>query len=70
MDITDVARIVSTTILTAVDNIFYGGSVINAGVLSNDFVDSGFWKTEALRLVKWRQIWSAANSKSQAFPAH
>jgi hypothetical protein len=44
-DLTDLARIVSTIIFVAVDNTFYNGIVINAGVLSRLLQTARFWET-------------------------
>jgi len=45
MNLTDLARIVSTIIFIAVDNTFYNGIVINAGVLSRILQTARFWET-------------------------
>jgi len=45
MDLTDLALIVSTIIFIAVDNTFYNGVVINAGVLSRILRMARFWET-------------------------
>src|SRR5260370_41541764 len=45
MDLTDLARIVSTLIFIAVNNTFYNGVVINAAVLSRILSLARFWKT-------------------------
>lgn len=45
MDLTELAQIVSTIILIAVDNPFYNGLVINATVLSRISSMARFWKT-------------------------
>ncbi len=45
MDLTDLARIVSTIIFIAVDNTFYNGVVINAAVLSRILSLARFWET-------------------------
>ncbi len=44
-DLTDLASIVSTIIFIAVDNTFYNGVVINAGVLSRTLQMARFWET-------------------------
>jgi len=49
MDLTDLARIVSTIIFITVDNTFYNGSVINAAVVSKILSMAHFWKTSRLR---------------------
>jgi len=64
MDLTDLARIVSTIIFITVDNTFYNRSVINTGVDLNDFVDGAFLEDKPVE-VSWkrRRICSAENSK-------
>ena len=63
MDLTDLARIVSTIIFITVDNTFYNGVVINAGGLSRIFRMAGFWETSRRFCRKRRRIWSAENGK-------
>jgi hypothetical protein len=59
VELTDLARIVSTTILTAVDNTLYNGSVINVTVISRILAPARFGR----RAGKRRRIYIAENSK-------
>ncbi len=63
MDLTDLARIVSTIIFIAVDNTFYNGVVINAGGLSRILRMARFRGTSRRFCRKRRRIWSAENGK-------
>jgi len=63
MDLTDLARIVSTIIFITVDNTFYTEDVINAGGLSRILRMARFWETSRRFCRKRRRIWSAENGK-------
>ena len=58
-DFTELARIVSTIIFIAVDNTFYNGVVINAGVLSRILRMARFWETSRRFCRKRRRIFGA-----------
>jgi len=84
MDLTDLALIVSTIILITVDNTFYNGNVINAGVLSRILqmallgettrrfrgIDGGFGAPKTVNDERFRGITSEADNFDPSRPDH
>ena len=84
MDLTDLALIVSTIILITVDNTFYNGNVINAGVLSRILQmallgettrrfrgsDGGFGARKTIHDERFRGITSVADNFDPPRPDH